>query len=170
VTDATAGRVGRAGVEMTSDERFAERVTRLVVVSSVALGVIFWLGFDAIGGGWGAAAMLGMGWISMPTILGLSLYRPHLRYLLLVPASLVSLGLLITALDFDGSGVAASGWWLMTIGVWLGAGLGGWFWFRWAPVPRALDDPFSQARWSLIAVHVALISAGAALVMGSLLL
>jgi hypothetical protein len=56
--------------------------------------------------------------------------------------------------------MAALGWVLIAVGLLLGGLLGGWFWFRWAPVPRVLDEPFAPARWWLIAVHVGFICAG----------
>jgi hypothetical protein len=152
---------------MTADELFAGRVRRLVGVSSVALGVIFWLAYDAVGGAWGAAAMLGAAWVTMPLVLASSLRRPHLRYLLVVPASLASIGLLAVAVEFDGTATASLGWWLVTAGVWLGAALGAWFWFRWVPVPRPLDQPFSTARWRLAGSHIALVSTGVLCVLGS---
>ncbi len=170
MTGAALRRRQGAGVEMTSDARFAARIRRLIAVSSVALGVISLLALTATEVGWGAVALLAAGWITMPTVLAASLQRPRLRYLRTVPASLVSLGLLATAATFDGPALAELGWWLMTGGVWLGAGLGGWFWFRWAPVPALFDDPFSTARWSLVAVHAALVvSGGACVVAGTVL-
>ena len=51
----------------------------------------------------------------------------------------------------------------MTAGVLLGGFMGLWFWFRVAPVPAGLDDPTARGRWSLIALHVALIVLGLAL-------
>ena len=42
----------------------------------------------------------------------------------------------------------------------LGGTLGMWFWFRVAPVPDALDQPFSRGRWFLVGAHAALIVAG----------
>ena len=159
-----------AGIEMTSDARFAARIRRLIAVSSLALGVISLLALTATEAGWVSVALLTTGWITMPTVLAASLQRPRFRYLLTVPASLVSLGLLVTAATFDGPAVAALGWWLMTAGAWLGAALGGWFWFRWVPVPAPLDDPFSIARWSLVATHVALVVSGGACVVGGAVL
>ena len=164
MTGAALRRTPRTGVEMASGARFAARISRLSAVSTVALGVISLLALTTTDVGWGAIALLVGGWITMPTVLAASLKRPRLRYLLTVPASLASLGLLVTALTYEGSGLAALGWWLMAVGVWLGAALGAWFWFRWAPVPAVLDDPFSKARWTLIVVHIALIVSGGAFV------
>jgi hypothetical protein len=154
----------RTGVEMTSDRLFAGRIRRLTAVSSVALGVITILAFDAIGWRWGAAVMIGLGWITMPVTLAASLRRPPLRYLLVLPSSLVSIGVLGTALTYSGGGTSLVGWWMITAGIGLGASLGMWFWYRWAPVPARLDGPFSAARWGLIAIHVALVFVGALLV------
>lgn len=150
------------GVEMTSDVAFAGRVRRLSAVSSVALGVISLLAITTTDVGSGVVGLLATGWITMPAVLVASLRHPRLRYLLTVPSSLVSLGLLVTAVTYDGPVLAALGWWLMTAGVLLGGALGGWFWFRLAPVPARLDQPFSRARWSLVTIHVALIAGGAA--------
>jgi hypothetical protein len=120
--------------------------------------------------GWGAIALLVAAWITMPTVLVVSLERPHLRYLLVVPSSMASIGLLLTATTFEDPALAAIGWWLIAAGVWLGGALGAWFWYRWVPVPAALNDPFSTARWSLVAVHIALIVLGAAFVVGGAVL
>ena len=159
----------RGGVEMTSDPRFARRIRRLTAVSSVALGVITILAFDAIGWSWGATVMIGLGWITMPVTLAASLRRPPIRYLLVVPSSLVSIGVLGTALTYSDGGTSLVGWWMITAGIGLGASLGMWFWYRWAPVPVRLDRPFSAGRWGLIAIHVALVVVGALLVLaGSL--
>lgn len=163
-------RLPATGVEMTLDARFGGRLKRLSAVSSVALGVIFLLALTTTEVGWGVVAVLGAGWITMPTVLVASLARPRVRYLLTVPASLVSLGLLVTAATYDGSTIAAIGWWLMAVGVWLGGALGAWFWFRLAPVPAVLDRPFSPARSSLVALHVALVVFGAAFVTGAAVL
>jgi hypothetical protein len=76
----------------------------------------------------------------------------------------VTSGVLVTALTYEGSALAGVGWWLMTAGVWLGAGLGAWFWFRWVAVPAPFQHPFSTARWSLIAVHATLVIVGGAFV------
>jgi hypothetical protein len=150
--------LGRPDVEMSLDVAFSARVTRLVAVSSVALGAITWLAFDAVGGSWGAALLLAISWLTMPPILAVSLNAPRLRYLLVVPAVCAAVGLPATALAADAPTIAMMGWWLTTAGVWLGALLGTWLWFRMAPVPRALDHPFSPARWALIGLHVALFS------------
>lgn len=155
-------------VELTNDAHFATRVRRLVVVSATALGVIFLLASGSSYTDVATTAALGIGWVSMPLVLAFSLLRPRLRYLLVFPAVLVSIGLLSTAVSFSGSAVATLGWWLMTGGVWLGACLGGWFWYRWAPVPGALDDPFSIARWTLVIVHAGVITIGASLVASTL--
>jgi hypothetical protein len=49
---------------------------------------------------------------------------------------------------------------LIAVGLLLGGVAGGWLWFRWAPVPDRLHNPFSAARWGLIAVHVGLVCIG----------
>jgi hypothetical protein len=150
---------------MTIDPSFARRLKRLIAVSAVALGLIFLLAYNTSGAGWISYGLLIGGWVSMPILLARSLERPMWRYLLAIPAGLVSSGLVIVAFGFDGSSVAQIGWWSMTAGVLLGGTLGGWFWYRWMPVPRILDQPFSTGRWALIAVHAGLIVAGGALVL-----
>jgi hypothetical protein len=108
--------------------------------------------------------VLAAGWALMPLILFASLRLPVLRYALVVPASLVGIGLLsVVARWLPASALAATGWVLVTAGVLLGGMLGTWFWFRLVPVPVALDDPFSPGRRLLIKVHVALIVTGLAL-------
>jgi hypothetical protein len=104
---------------------------------------------------------LALGWISMPAVLTWSLRDARARYLLVVPSSLVTLGLLAVSIGWaPASTPAAAGWLLMTAGVLLGGALGLWLWFRLLPVPVALDDPLASGRWGLIAVHVALVVIG----------
>ena len=155
----------RPPIEMTTDPRFARRVLRLAITSVFALALIWFLcqttleTHPAIGGS------LAGGWLLMPTILGLSLRWPRLRYGLIVPSILVTVALLaICATALPGNNVAASGWVAVTGGVLLGAGLGVWFWFRWMPVPTDLTDPFSRGRLALIIAHVSLIDIGLGLV------
>jgi hypothetical protein len=108
--------------------------------------------------------MLTLGWLTMPTILVASLARPRLRYVLVVPSTLVGTGLLaISAAWLPANVIAAAGWLLMTVGILLGGLLGIWFWFRVVPVPDVLDDPFSPGRMALIRVHIALIVVGLSL-------
>lgn len=151
----------RAGIELTGDRLFRHRVRRLVVISSVALGVIWGLAFVEEAPGW-VLAILAVGWVSMPTILGASLDRPFLRYALVVPAGAVSVGLIgmVMAAPQD----TETGWLLITLGILLGGFLGVWFWFRWLPVPRILDDPFGWPRVTLVGLHLALVLAGATMV------
>jgi hypothetical protein len=159
----TAGR--RVPVELSSDQRFAARIARLVVVSTVALGAIWVLATatDDVGG-W-IRAVLFAGWFAMPALLAVSLIRPRLRYLLVIPATLVTIGLAgicLTALPPSGAGRA--GWPVLTAGIMVGATLGSWFWYRWVPVPAALDAPFSSTRWLLVTLHAGLVVMGMALV------
>ncbi len=154
----------RQAPEMSSDPSFARRVKRLVVVSASALGVILLLTITAGAGGRLAAGLILGGWITMPALLARSLSTPKWRYLLVVPAGLVATGLVIVTVEFDGSALGYIGWLMMTAGVLVGATLGAWFWYRWAPVPGPLDSPFSQGRWALIAIHAALVTVGAVLV------
>jgi hypothetical protein len=148
---------------MTTTPAFLRRIRRLIVVSIIALGLISLLA-DAADVGWVPVGLMIGGWVTMPMLLARSLTQPKWRYLLVAPAAMVSAGLLTVAVGFDGSGSAGLGWWLMSAGVLAGATLGAWFWYRWAPVPRALDEPFSPARWTLVAIHAGLIAIGGILV------
>ncbi len=150
---------------MTADAAFAKRVTRLAITSALVLGCIWVLSAATLQAPPVVGAALAGGWILMPSILGLSLRWPRLRYALLVPSALVAVALLaICATALPRDDLARIGWLLVTGGVLLGGVLGVWFWFRWLPVPTGLSDPFSPGRWALIAVHVSLIVAGLALV------
>ena len=156
---ATAGH--RVPIELTRDPRFERRVRRLAIVSAVALGLIWFLAVATLQAPAAVVAAFAAGWLLMPSTLAASLLHPRLRYGLVVPASLVSLGLLAVCLGWlPGDPTVALGWRLMTGGVVLGGGLGLWFWYRPLAVPARLDDPFSTARWTLIGVHVALILTG----------
>ncbi len=154
-------RVG-SGIELTGNRLFAHRVRRLVAISTVALGVIWGLAFIDAAPAW-VLVLLAVGWVSMPTILAASLKRPSLRFGLVVPAGAVSFGLIGMVATAPGETVV--GWLLITAGILLGGFLGVWFWFRWIPVPRILDDPFSWPRVALVGLHLALILVGAVLVM-----
>ncbi len=154
-----------AGIEMTHDHPFEARVRRLSVVSSVALGVLVWLavGDDASPV---VVTMLVAGWVLMPAILRASLRRPKLRYGLAAPALLVAVALTVFCLtDIPDDTLAAAGWWTVTASIWFGATLGTWLWFRWLPVPDALDDPFGTLRLVLVAIHVAAALVGIGLVL-----
>ena len=152
-------------VELSEDQRFTARVARLVMISAVALGVIWVLATATDGvAGW-ILILLFAGWLAMPSLLAVSLIRPRTRYLLVVPAGLVTVGLTgicLTALPSSGAG--RIGWPLLTTGILLGASLGGWFWYRWVPVPSVFAAPFSPGRWLLVTLHAGLVIAGAALV------
>lgn len=150
-----------SGIELTGDRLFAHRVRRLVVITAVTLGVIWGLAFIEEAPAW-ILVLLAAGWASMPTILAASLSRPSLRYALVVPAGAVSVGLIGMAMIAPEETV--TGWILITVGVLLGGFLGVWFWFRWIPVPRILNDPFGWPRVFLVALHLALVLVGAALV------
>jgi hypothetical protein len=148
-------------VELSADRGMARRVQRLGYVSLVALGLIWWLALATLEVPWWVAMALASGWALMPLVLFGSLPRPRLRYALVLPGSLVSVGLLaICAWFLPASGLAAAGWVFITAGVLLGGLLGLWFWYRLVPVPAALDDPYSPGRWGLIGLHVALIVVG----------
>lgn len=151
--------------EMGTDPEILRRVRRLAAVSSVALGVVLLQSVTTLQAAPAVNLGLALGWLLMPTLLTLSIRRPWVRYLLIVPSALVSLslvGLCRTVLPQDGA--ARAGWLLITGGVLMGGLLGLWFWYRLFPVPRFLDDAFSPGRWTLVATHVAAISIGSALV------
>lgn len=151
--------------EMSLNRRFQARLRRLTLVSSVALGLIFLLAVTTTDAGWVATGLLLGGWVLMPTLLYAGLERAWFRYLLTAPATMVSAGLFLVAVGFDGPPVELAGWWLITAGVMFGGSLGAWFWYRLLPVPRRLEDPFSTGRWTLISVHVGLVVIGATLVL-----
>ncbi|HET7037251.1 MAG TPA: hypothetical protein VFI42_16315 [Thermomicrobiaceae bacterium] len=154
-----------APIEMSADPAFAPRIKRLALTSAVVLGYIVLLWERTGGTKPVVAGALAGGWLLMPVILWLSLPRPHLRYALILPSSLITLALLLICADPVPAGMLArAGWLLIAAGVLVGAGLGFWFWFRLAPVPACLRQPFSRGRWLLIGLHVALILAGLGLV------
>jgi hypothetical protein len=147
--------------ELSADPSFERRVRRLAVVSAVALGLVWALAISTLDAPLAVDLAFLAGWMLMPLTLVASLARPRLRYGLVVPASLVSVGLgAVSVAWLPPDPVAAIGWLLMTAGVALGGALGLWLWYRLLPVPVALDDPFAPARWALIAVHVVLVVVG----------
>jgi len=151
----------RLPVELTADRAMSRRVRRLGIVSLFALGLIWGLAVTSLDVPWVVGAALAAGWVLMPAVLFASLTRPRLRYGLVVPALLVGGGLLaILVWSLPASPLAAAGWVLVDAGVVLGGVLGLWFWYRWLPVPDALNDPNSRGRWALISLHVALIATG----------
>jgi hypothetical protein len=150
---------------MTADARMAGRVRRLAVVSVVALGLIFALWSRTGRGEVLIGAALAAGWVLMPSMLVLSLRWPQIRYGLVVPSVLVGSSLLAICLFSPmPSTVTKVGWWQICAGVLMGGVLGGWFWFRWLPVPAQLNDPLSPGRWALITLHAGLIVVGLVLV------
>jgi hypothetical protein len=158
----------RPGPEMTGDPQFGRRIKRLVAVSAIALGLItLFVATVADDPGWLPPTLMAGGWVLMPTILAYSLRRPSLRYLLALPAGAVSAALVLVSVRFADPGWATAGWWMMTAGVLMGGSLGMWFWYRLAPIPQALDRPFSPGRWALVATHIGLISVGWLLVLFS---
>lgn len=149
------------GVELTTDPLFAHRIRRLVWISSVALGVLTLLAMRTEALGW-SIAMLAAGWVLMPTILALSLRRPKVRYGLIIPASLVTVGLLGPVSVSTGASLV--GWVMILAGILVGGTLGMWFWYRWLPAPRGFDDPYGAKRMVLIGVHIGLVLFGVAIV------
>ena len=84
--------------------------------------------------------VLATGWLLMPLTLVASLSRPRLRYALVLPASMVSIGLVAVCVGrLPEHPASAAGWVLVTAGVALGGGLGLWLWYRLLPVPARLD-------------------------------
>ena len=157
---------GQTSVEMTRDSRFGVRVIRLAATSVVALGLIWGFQLATLQTPAFVGICLAAGWGLMPVLLTASLRWPLARYGLAIPSTLVGVGLVaicLTALPADW-GAARVGWLMTTAGVLMGGALGLWFWFRLAPVPRFLDDPFSPGRWALVAAHIALIVVGLALI------
>lgn len=158
--------IGRSGgerlpIELSGDAGFARRVMRLGAVSVIAPGIIWWLAATRLAVPPWLLVMLPAGWWLMPTVLFASLPWPGLRPLLILPSTLITVPVLaIVVWWLPASLVAAIGWVLIAGGLLMGGVQGGWFWFRWAPVPEALDDPFSAWRWRLIAIHVGLIVLG----------
>jgi hypothetical protein len=162
MTDTLRGRPLR--VELSADERFAGRVRRLASTATVALGIVWALAVLTLDAPPAVDLGLLFGWLLMPAILFASLADARWRYALVVPSSLVGVALLaVCVLWLPGSPIASAGWLLVTAGILFGALLGLWFWYRLLPVPAALDDAFSPGRWTLIAVHIALIVVGVAL-------
>ncbi len=156
-------------VELTADRGIARRVKRLAATSAVALGLIWLLAVTTLEAPVLVDAVLAAGWIMMPTVLAASLRRPSLRYWLIVPSTLVGVGLVAVSLGWlPEDPAAAAGWLLMTVGVLLGGVMGLWLWFRVVPVPASLDDPFAAGRWALIVLHVALITTGLGLAIAAL--
>jgi hypothetical protein len=149
-------------LELSADARFAGRIRRLAATSVFGLGAIALLSAATLDAPRAVDAALVGGWVLMPVLLAFSLRRPLVRYALVVPSTLVGVGLVVLCLVAlpHGDPVAVAGWLLVTAGVLVGGWLGLWFWFRIVPVPAVLDDPFSRGRWALIGLHVALILVG----------
>jgi hypothetical protein len=157
-------------IELTSDRRVTLRVRRLAAISIVALGLTWGLASATLETPSVIGVILALGWLLMPAVLLWSLIAPGARYLLMAPASLVLVGLLAICIGWlPRSPIAAAGWVLLTAGVALGAVLGVWFWFRIAPVPAKLNEPYAPGRWTLIGVHVALVTVGWTLAASALL-
>jgi hypothetical protein len=154
---------------MTDDSRFAGRVRRQARIGAVVLGVVWVLAIASEPVGPISQWLLLAGWVLIVGVLQLSLGTPRLRYLVIVPATLISAALLMISANNRIGQPEALGWWLLTAGILFGVGLGVWFWFRWLPVPTALDDPFSAGRWALIFIHASLVVVGLLIVAAGLL-
>jgi hypothetical protein len=151
-------------VELTDDRRVRGRVLRLAAVSLVALGLVAGLTAATLDAPPAVLAALVLGWVMMPAVLAWSLREARVRYLLVVPSSLVTAGLLAICIGWlPASAAGSAGWLLLAAGVGLGGVLGLWLWYRLAPVPAALDDPVAAGRWALIGLHVTLVVIGLAL-------
>jgi hypothetical protein len=136
-------------------------VRRLGAVSLVAPGLIWWLAATRLVVPQPLLLALIAGWWLMPTTLFASIPYPSIRPLLIAPATLITVPVLVIVAWWSPvQPVAQAGWLLIATGLLLGGVLGGWFWFRWLPVPRVFDHPFAPARWGMIVIHVALICAG----------
>ena len=150
---------------MSGDPAFAQRVARLAITSAIALALLVFFCIRTLNVHRAVTVCLAAGWILMPTILAVSLRWPRVRYAIFVPAMLITTGLVaICATALPDDSVARAGWILTTAGILLGGVLGMWFWYRWAPVPARLDNPFSRGRWTLVGIHVALVLAGLAMI------
>lgn len=149
--------------ELSNDPAFRRRVIRLAVVSAIVLGLITYLA-DRQSAPLPIVLLLLLGWLTMPTLLLLSLARPMIRVGLLLPSTVVTMGVVWLA-AMPGQASNPAGWILVAIGIILGDLLGLWFWFRLIPVPPMLNDPFSPARWTLIAVHIACVVGGLAMLL-----
>lgn len=156
----------RLGVEMTDDPPFLQRVRRLAITSGVALGVVWILAVATLEAGPAIETGLLLGWLSMPTVLAISLRRPRIRRWVAVPALLVTASLVALCLgSLPASGPERAGWLVLAAGILMGGAIGLWFWYRLLPVPEILRDPFGSARWILIAIHVGLVVCGIALIL-----
>jgi hypothetical protein len=144
---------------MTRDPVMQGRVFRLTAISGLILGLIAVGAAAQTPHGW-AVASVGAGWVAMPVLLALSLRRPGVRILLVVPAGSVLIGLTGVCASVVGEPSRIIGWSMVTVGIAIGGVLGLWFWYRLLPVPVALDDPSSPGRWSLIGLHVGLVALG----------
>ena len=141
---------------------------RLALVSAVALGVIWWLAHASDSTPAAARALLAAGWITMPSLLSLSLRLPALRIGVALPATFVTAGvLLVTEAALRTGAAAAPGWLLLTAGIVLGDFLGCWLWFRLLPVPRRLEDPHAPLRLLAVGAHVGLVTLGILIVAAS---
>lgn len=166
MTDRTVLRRTRlvARVAPTPAVAMRRRTIRLAVVSAVALGVIWWLAAKRTGAPAVATSALLIGWHLMPTLLAASLVRREAVRLLVVPSTLVSLPVAaIAAGPWVPAGLPRFAWLAVAVGIVLGGVLGLWLWLGAFPRPGPLRDPRSPLRWALIAVHVAPIVVGIAL-------
>ena len=141
----------------------ARRIRRLTLVSTIALGIIWWLSKETTYAAMPTRLALALGWLLMPTVLLASLRLPRARLGLALPATLVTVALAAISIAAwrDGS-ATAPGWSLLLLGITFGDLLGGWLWFGLLPIPPGLRDPGSVARWLLILVHIGPVVGGLA--------
>ena len=157
-----ARELGDPGWRRTSVEEFRlvrPRALRLAAVSLVALAVVYRLAAIEPAAGPAERAMIGAGWLLMPLALVLVARVPRFRTILVLPASLATVGVFLVAAQT----LPSAGWLALSVGLAFGGMLGAWLWFGWAPAPGLRAQPRHPLRLALVAVHVAIVLAGLAL-------
>ena len=105
------------------------------------------------------------GWLSMFTVLTLSLARPSIRRLVAVPSVMVTAALIGICLWELRRPAWRERWLTPTAGILMGVRDGRLVLVPMVPVPRALDDPYASGRTILIAAHVGLVVGGTVLIL-----